>query len=670
MPELCSSFAPEDPLMEKLFEFTLRTAENVFTKFVKNASLLLITAIAAALLFSPYIITKFPLSDVNYMACRAFLFILFFFFAYFCYLTVKKVAITPSNFFSLIGASNFNHSFTAILITVAVYVGVVFLFFLPEIVYAGNEHLQDIYLLSLAFKWAPVLAVVIFTFLMPIFIFTLFLVFEGDSFWAGLSAAKKICFQNKAKTFFLFFTVFLIGLVLNLVFVGQFITVQLMLFFMFQAIFEFKEASADEKRDVYLSPAAETPFPQTNVDETSFLTKPRKFEDKRVEFSSDQPFDGAALRASSETAAAAAAATAAATAAKTFSAPKPVQTTTPPQNFLPTVPGGTLKSVFKAASENIKPLPQQEPRDPAEKKDTPVFKPLPGSIDADNKLSRIIPNKTAFMQAPTPTQQQPKEETFFKPLPAGNIDADNKLSKIVPDKTDFSPTPPKEETSIGKSEISIEQPVVKAAPSYIKSDRITTNDNSAFIKKVEPKQEVRPQSSKNPKVGNVSEYNSDKTDDAPVLDKEKEDSFAFLDTISEGSATDDKSKSEKPDAPKRSSDILAEAIDKAESDNEREDSFDINVDEETENAEESEQELKNFSRPVISRPRSSKLELTTNFKEGQASSFVRKRNDRIDTSFGFSSYGSSSPSFSSDKKPAERKEDKRITTNKEFEITK
>jgi hypothetical protein len=581
--------------MEKLFEFIMRDIEEVFDKASKNIWPLLFTASAPALLFAPYILYRFPLSVLNFIALRVFLFLLFFFFAYFSYLSIKKIRITPSIFFSLIKTSNFNHSFAAVLITVAIYAALAFLFFLPEIVYAKSEAIKNAYVLLMVLRWTPAAAAVILAVFAPIFVFALYLVFEGDSFQGALSEARKICFRNKKKTYSLFLTILLLGLALNLLFVGQFITIQMILLFMFQAIYDFKEDELSRAhRPVYLSGAA-----QSEADEASFLAKPHKIDKDREEFSSEKVFDGENFHGQGSVT------SAADSSIKTFAPQKKSKTffVQKPQ----AVSGGTLKNVFKAAADNIR--PEEKPDEP-KAKPQPAFKPLFQSLDPAGKpLNRP---KIDFSEGLS-SHKEEYLSGFKEPAPK-NLGAEAILS-----------------------------------PSYIKSDKIVANDNSAFIKKITPKEEP-PRQSKDSRVGNVSEYSSEKTTDAPTLAKEREEELSFLDILSGGSS-DDTPVPENGAEAKDSLDILAGGLSKAEQEDSEEDILEIEIpmpQEETD-----ELPLQNKSgreRPLSAeqsqRTKNSKLEFATNFKESEGV-FTRKKNAKIDTSFGFSDYGSDKEGLSS-----------------------
>jgi hypothetical protein len=626
--------------MEKLFEFALQTIYDVFNKFLKNAALLLITAIPPALLFSPFVMRKFPLLTFNYMPFRAFLFVLFFFFTYFCYLTAKKVKITFSNFFPLIGASNSDRSFAVVLITVVIYSISIFLFFLPEMIYAENENVQNIYPIFLILRWMPSLMATILIFLAPVFIFTIFFVFEGSYFKEGLTDSLKLCFRNKKKTYFLFFILFLILSALNLVFIGQFITVQVIFLFMFHIAFELNEETSVDGRGGYLKTAVN--------EESSFLSTPSKTEDAHSQRSSYKLFDGTNIPPSFS------AAETAKNTIKTFTPKKTEQPIIVKKPF--STPSAGIKDVFKSAAENIKPAPITKPPEP--KKEFSIFKPIPYNIDPDNKN---------FNKSNIDAQ---KEEESIVENKRGEKEGTFKESLTKPDdKDELNKRGEKEEIFIGnKSSITDKsnEPLETSFPFYVKSDKIIKNDDSSFVKKVVPKEEIT-QQNKNEKVANVSEYASEKVKESAVLEKEED--ISFLDILLDDNKDDHTLKTDEPNDLKTTSDILNKLEDETEKDDEEiEIAFDINVDGENESLKKVQKELESsFAQPTLSKkPINPKLELPSTFKESGASGLVRKKNPKIDTSFGFDNYANTETASSV--KKASSKNDK-SENDKEYEIT-
>ncbi|MDR2192832.1 MAG: hypothetical protein LBO62_08160 [Endomicrobium sp.] len=551
--------------------------------------------------------------------------------------------ITASNFFPLIGVSNSNRSFGAVLIMTAIYCAIAFLFFLPSIFLTKNEDLQTIELLLLSLRWVIVCAAGLLIFLTPIFIYALFFIFEGDAFFEGLSEAWKLCFHNKKKTYFLFFTGCLTVFALNLVFIGQFITVQLILLFMFHLAFELNEA--DNGKPIYLKMQDGTY--QTSDEASSFLSNRAKAHENPSVHSSDKLFDGTAKGASAPVSPAADADL------KFFTSQKPKQPIAA-QTPLPVVPGRTLKSVFNIAAENIKPEPETplpKPPTPVMKKEFAVFKPIPYNIDPVNKNF----NKP-------PDIESPHEEIVIEKKPEE-----------------------KKETSIENKTSAIGEKEKTAVPSYVKSDKITANDDSAFVKKIIPKEDIELKS-KNSKVSNVSEYSSEKNEEPAGLEKEKEEDISFLNILLE-KVEDTEAKEDKPNAPKKTFDALSKAAaemekdaveteidldinaDAQKDDGETEIALDINIDVEKENVEEMKKEIENELRSLPKKSMNSKLEFAVDFRESKTSGVVRKKNPKIDTSFGFGNYENSDSSSSSSKITA-KNDGSKSDKKKEYEIIK
>ncbi len=222
---------------EKYGDFAASAAEKIWAAFKDNALKIILLSIPPALLFSPVLIKKIPLSDEIFILPRIICLILSLVAVYVYFCTVKA-----QRDIGKIGShreTNLPKISLAYIIAAAGIALCVAVALLPNLLFAAAPSLQ-----ASLFAYQPVFIVVsvmLLFFLMPMLIFFLYGIFDGSEIPEAFSLAVSLCQKNITKVYLTFIFLILIAAVSNVLVVGFLISYPLFNMFFSQLYIELRD---------------------------------------------------------------------------------------------------------------------------------------------------------------------------------------------------------------------------------------------------------------------------------------------------------------------------------------------------------------------------------------------------------------------------------------------
>ncbi len=203
--------------MDELIEFLVNVTVQLLQKVKKNIIPIVIFSIPPALLLMPELYVYRPWNSMEGIVGRPILLLLSFIAVYIYYVTIKNIKIDAyffKTYFKFISFGKPLVAFFAISILTGLIVAI---FFASNIFFYFYPLLKEKIVYYALFQFFPVFSILSLFITLPNFIIFLYNVFEGKSFKDAELHAFELCGSHKKEIFFLFFTLLLMMLGLNII---------------------------------------------------------------------------------------------------------------------------------------------------------------------------------------------------------------------------------------------------------------------------------------------------------------------------------------------------------------------------------------------------------------------------------------------------------------------